>query len=213
MDSKNTNEKKIIAMVLGLILFAAGLVLLITNCSTYNDDTSGYIHYTYKAPLTSHEKGVLFGIISGFLLSAIGIDTIIMANKSDKKKSSGSKPVRMIHTASLDESSSKTSAGPSWQCVCGRTNASYIGTCACGRTKNQAEKLLAERMSVKNNTDQGQNVNHIFTQEKQNVQSEEMTNQARAQDLDYLKKLKELLDEGVISKEEFDAEKSKILGL
>lgn len=79
-----------------------------------------------------------------------------------------------------------------WECVCGRLNPHYTGTCACGRTKAESEEFKRQNNSVKSATS---------VSKLDNVS------------LDELKALKELLDIGVVTQEEFDAKKKQLLNL
>lgn len=84
-----------------------------------------------------------------------------------------------------------------WRCACGVVNPSNIETCGCGRTKKQVEE---------------QN-------RKQQEEEQKKKQQAKQQDalaaynlkIDNIKKMKELLDAGAITQEEFDENKKKIL--
>ncbi len=79
-----------------------------------------------------------------------------------------------------------------WDCVCGRTNANYTGTCTCGRTKSES-----------------QNEKKKSEEAKKLIQSSD----SKEHNLDDLKKLKELLDMGAITQEEFDQKKKQLLEL
>lgn len=78
-----------------------------------------------------------------------------------------------------------------WKChFCNRINPSYTGTCACGKSKADTEDF-----------------------EKRNAQlQKEQAQKIREEDaLDKLKKLKELLDMGALTQEEFDLKKKELL--
>lgn len=86
---------------------------------------------------------------------------------------------------------SKVIEAGGWKChFCNRTNPSYTGTCACGRTKEDTQKFETDRI---------QQLNEI----------KQKTN--REDSLDKLKKLKELLDMGALTQEEFDSKKKELL--
>ena len=106
-------------------------------------------------------------------------------------------------------------ASNQWRCVCGLINPNYTGTCACGRTKsevrnsnNQAVKQAANRLAVNRpnaapapaaapvtNTDV--KPANVVSREEENIR--------------LLKEYKDLLDSGIISQEEFDEKKRKLL--
>lgn len=77
-----------------------------------------------------------------------------------------------------------------WQCKnCGKINAGTTGTCACGWTKQQSESNL-----------------------KQKDEKEKRISQfVEQQNLELLKKYKELLDMGAITDTEFETKKRQIL--
>ncbi len=80
-----------------------------------------------------------------------------------------------------------SSSSGTWKCSCGRYNSSYVGTCSCGR--NKAGYLRSDVKTEKNT-------------KKPSFEGD---------GLDQLKKLKELLDMGAITQEEYDIKKKEIL--
>lgn len=85
-----------------------------------------------------------------------------------------------------------------WKCKkCGNINADYVGTCACGQTKQQ----------------NGFSVEKAKTTVSQTTVSKVVPKQVNVgvSVADELLKFKELLDAGVITKEEFDAKKKELL--
>lgn len=83
-----------------------------------------------------------------------------------------------------------------WKCRrCKRVNASYVGTCSCGNTKaansqsNTAAKPQATVQKPANNT----------SEEKDNIQK--------------VRQYKQLLDEGIISHEEYEKKRKELLDL
>lgn len=86
---------------------------------------------------------------------------------------------------------SKVIEAGGWKChFCNRTNPSYTGTCACGRTKEDTQNFETARIQQMNEIKQKTN---------------------REDSLDKLKKLKELLDMGALTQEEFDLKKKELL--
>ena len=75
-----------------------------------------------------------------------------------------------------------------WMCICGKLNASYVGTCSCGRTRSDVE---AYRKKI----------------EKEQNQGEE------SERLKQLQQYKALLDCGALTEEEFSAKKRQLLNL
>ncbi len=92
--------------------------------------------------------------------------------------------------ASEDECNKRILAHGGWKCICGRVNSDYVGTCSCGRTKN--ENSETQETPIQRATEK---------------EDKELLN------LQKLKSYKELLDFGIISKEEFDKKKSELLNI
>ncbi len=96
----------------------------------------------------------------------------------------------------ITNGSQKTASQPRrnyWICsYCGNKNyvISPLAKCTCGKTKKESEQ---NKIDKANENKQPQNNNDVLT------------------DLDALKKLKELLDMGAITQEEFDEKKAKLL--
>lgn len=86
---------------------------------------------------------------------------------------------------------SKVVTSGKWKChFCNRINESYTGTCVCGRSKSDTENFAKQR------------------EEEQMQQSRKAT---EGDAMDKLKKLKELLDMGALTQEEFDLKKKELL--
>ena len=78
-----------------------------------------------------------------------------------------------------------------WKCsFCGRSNTLLSRGCVCGKTKRESEQNKIDKANEKK---QPQNNDDVLS------------------NLDALKKLKELLDMGAITQDEFDLKKSKLL--
>lgn len=79
-----------------------------------------------------------------------------------------------------------------WKCNrCGQVNQSYTGTCSCGLSKLDNDKLnkrSEETPAKSNNTTENDNIEEI-------------------------KKYKELLDSGIITQEEFEKKKKELLNI
>ena len=81
-------------------------------------------------------------------------------------------------------------ASGGWQCACGKVNASHVSSCACGRSKSG--DLPAEPAPVV---------------------PEEPTEDTEIRNAQAIREYKKLLDEGIITAEEFEAKKKQLLGL
>ena len=73
-----------------------------------------------------------------------------------------------------------------WKCICGRVNDQYVSSCACGRSRSNGEKKSIPDLSQR-------------TEEKS--------------DAEKIREFKALMDDGIITQEEFDEKKKQILGL
>ena len=96
--------------------------------------------------------------------------------------------IKLMNAAPVDqEHNRQLLAAGGWQCGCGRVNARYVSTCACGRNKHGETKP-----------------------EPAPVTAEEL-------DVDEtvaaIREYKKLLDEGILTPEEFEAKKKQLLGI
>ncbi|HCL03902.1 MAG TPA: hypothetical protein DHW61_16095 [Lachnoclostridium phytofermentans] len=105
----------------------------------------------------------------------------------------------LLSQAAQEESGKRMLRNDGWKCQCGRVNPSYTGTCACGRSKDMVDeqKRKAE-------------------EERKKAEEEKKSQEKLAEDnlkLDNLKKMKELLDVGAITQEEYDTKKKQLLDI
>lgn len=77
-----------------------------------------------------------------------------------------------------------------WRCACGKVNAAYVSSCACGRNKHG--ELPAAPAPVAANA----------------AQEEPEIRNAQA-----IREYKSLMDDGIITAEEFEAKKKQLLGI
>lgn len=121
----------------------------------------------------------------GFFFGFIAL--LVALTKPDNKHDYYQVPTHLTHAAE------NIVPKNGWKCIkCGRGNSSYVGTCACGNSKLS-------------NNDFFSNVNN----------SNKMTNESKVSIsvADEIAKFKKLLDDGVISQEEFDKKKKQLLDL
>lgn len=76
-----------------------------------------------------------------------------------------------------------------WRCSCGRINKDYAWSCACGRSKSDLSKEPQQRFNKADNTS------------------------SRKNSVTAIREYKNLLDDGIITQEEFDAKKKQLLDL
>lgn len=102
-----------------------------------------------------------------------------------------------------------------WKCrFCGRINAVYVGTCGCGRTKeesmlknNNIQEVKSKSLEMNSKSEETKAGN-----EESKPKSEDTKISNQIENLELLKKYKELLDIGAITQEEFENKKKEIIG-
>lgn len=80
-----------------------------------------------------------------------------------------------------------------WKCSCGKVQASYVTSCSCGKSKHEVLRVQYEQ-----------------AQEAARKQTETAEEQRKAA---AIKEYKTLADDGVITREEFEAKKKQLLGI
>lgn len=155
----------------------------------------------------NESKGYDGGFAWGFLLGIIGIivvavrnPNIISYNQYDDLHYSANdnSKLSMLENQSDDE---RTLKNGGWKCSkCRRVNASYVTTCDCGmnirdnNAENQIKSISSE--NIRNNKIE----KNIKINSSDSVMNE-------------LKKYKEMLDNGLISEEDYDKKKKSLLGI
>ncbi len=191
-----------------LIASIAGIVL------AYVDSKETKIAFAaYAAIITlflySENKGVsdFFDCAVGYYMMILSLIAILVAGVamivymvSDSKSETG----RSIQVASRKpaEEFNRPLRQDEWRCTCGRINPNYTGTCYCGSKKHQARASQAGGSSEKALNG---NEKTVLTSSENNGKLDETDK------IKYLKEYKELLDNGVITKEEFDEKKKNLL--
>ena len=125
--------------------------------------------------------GFFFGIIALIVAAArpqcgaLGETNPVLTEEQEKKNELRRKDERILQE-------------DGWKCICGKINASYVGTCSCGRTRRDIEALESKSEKEKNQV-------------------------GEAERLSQLQQYKELLDCGALTEEEFAAKKKQLLNL
>ena len=88
----------------------------------------------------------------------------------------------------------------SWVCSCGKVNPGYSHTCGCGKTQSQVARDKAEKKMART----------ASTEKAPAADSSTIADQSK-KSLELLKELKDLLDQGVLTQEEFDSKKAELL--
>ncbi len=122
----------------------------------------------------------------GFFFGIIAL--IVALAKPDNKNYEMSNPYL---TRIADEINNRNLLNnTNWKCVCGKINPNHTGTCSCGQSKRLLKEL-----------------------EKKKEEEKKLAIKLNDENLklDNLKKLKELLDMGAITQEEYDNKKNEYL--
>lgn len=107
-----------------------------------------------------------------------------------------------------------TLAGGKWRCVCGRVNEAYTGTCACGINKAlwKAEQLKKEKEQQEKEAAAARMRGTASLDGGLHSEASEKKTAAPSVNFAALRELKGLLDDGIITKEEFERKKKEYLG-
>lgn len=146
----------------------------------------------FVAKTVNENKGYEGGFWWGFWLGFIGL--IVVACKPEKRSSYNDyiTSTLLSETAEGKRVQQIISSG-GWKCnKCERVNPSHTGTCGCGATKSDNEaktRAALEEAKAKEKSES----------ELENIQK--------------LKSYKELLDSGVITQEDFNKKKAKLLNI
>ena len=142
-------------------------------------------------------KGYYGGFAWGFWLGWIGIIVVACRESCNYKPTESIiKPKTTPNFLPPQGYPPMPANGDVWTCSCGRHNPRYVTSCACGLNKNSFS-TPAHRSTPQQATFQ------------QPASSVPIDNEMKH--ISILKEYKQLLDTGVITQEEFDEKKSKIL--
>lgn len=122
--------------------------------------------------------------------------------------STGSSSGRQYNNS--DNSSTARSSSGKWKCFkCGRINENYVRTCTCGNAKDFNKILRDASADTKIQPD---NTSKNRSMENREIDINEFQNN-EMQNIQKLRLLKEQLDKGLITQEEYDRKKKELLGL
>lgn len=122
------------------------------------------------------------------------------------------------------QSAQSATSSKTWQCACGEINLDYVTTCPeCGRRKSSAVGASSRSYSSNNNSAKVPApdwrcscgaMNKGYEKECHRCHKSIYDKDKKSDDtVNELKKLKELLDSGIITQEEFDKKKKEYLNL
>ncbi len=95
----------------------------------------------------------------------------------------------------------------SWLCVCGRVNTEVTGTCVCGIKKKDARAVVIEKKRKDAELHQ-----QVLNKKRKEIREKQFQT-ADPDIIDILREYRELLDSGVLTKEEFEKKKNEWLEL
>jgi len=159
----------------------------------------------------NESKGYDGGFAWGFWLTWVGI--IVVACRQPKyypprqsiitpSQSSDSIYSGTFHTsasrAAEQAKNDKIMAGGGWMCSCGKAHPSYETSCTCGKSKYKQITPKSAETPPQENTDQS-------VQTEESVYTDEMSKIAA------IREYKALMDEGILTPEEFEAKKRQLL--
>lgn len=132
--------------------------------------------------VVNEKNGYYGGFAWGFWLGIIGI-VIVAVRQSPPYHSSESIIIPKYGEKLPPSAISEENAPDGWQCRCGRYNAQYVSSCVCGISKREA-----------------------MSPEPEAVEPDDEMKKIAA-----LKEYQKLLEDGIITQDEFDAKKKAIL--
>lgn len=141
----------------------------------------------------NESKGYYGGFAWGFWLGIIGIIVVaVKPNINVNNSYCGDDEYTMrMKNYSQEKHNNETLAAGGWTCTkCGAINPKYLTTCNCGMFKGENERYLEKS--------------------KEEAQKQE-TIKKELDNAEMLLKLKKMLDEGIITQEEFDEKKKQLL--
>ena len=160
----------------------------------------------------SESKGYDGGFWWGFWLGLIGL--IVVACKPDNHHSyNQSYNYDSSYSSSLssyarEEENKRIMANGGWKCNnCNNVNPDYITTCSCGTSKSNNVSIPFERNSTP--IERPKTKSELTPESKSTTETEPKLTLAA----DEILKLKQLLDAGALTQDEFDAKKKQLLGL
>ena len=95
--------------------------------------------------------------------------------------------------------------GDEWKCTCGRINKSYVSTCACGKSRRDVLN------PPKPQTAKEQSAEQLPPQRTAQETKPAGGPETELSRIEAIRKYKELLDEGILTQEEFEAKKKQLL--
>ena len=126
----------------------------------------------------------------------------------------------------------RVATGTEWQCAyCRRINQAFVGTCACGHSRSETEEKkrldhIAAQEFSNAHTDSSQSTfedfvaplkeeHPVFSAETNKAQQSQISSvkQTEEEKVNAIRQYKALMDEGIISPEEFETKKKDLLGL
>ena len=153
----------------------------------------------------NESKGYCGGFAWGFWLGVIGI--IVVSCKQPNNYTYQRESI--IRNPAPPVSVNEVPPPGGWKCICGRGNAAYVSSCACGRSKS--EVLQGAKKEISSITD------NISAKKERSSTADSISakkeNSSITDNISTIREYKKLLDDGIISQEEFEAKKKQLLDL
>lgn len=112
-----------------------------------------------------------------------------------------------LSEASTDAEKKKQLSQGVWPCICGRVNTKVTGTCVCGTTKKDANTIFSEKKREEIDIQR-----QYLNKKRQEIRAKHLQKKDLDQ-IDILGEYRELLDSGILSREEFEKKKNEWLEL
>lgn len=205
--------------IIALLCLSVGAALILwsgmqwfIDIARYKDNDWRTEGYNYESPLTEHEEGVVGRFWGGIVMCLVasglygGISAVKKEIEAEEWLAKKTLPPEKntVGAATKQEYILLTNGG--WKCTCGKVNEYYTGTCSCGIHKRDAENAAKIRQEAEEAARKEE-------EEKRQLEKNQESAQDQKNSVEAVKAYKELLDEGIITQEDFDKKKKELLGL
>lgn len=184
--------------------FAAGIIAIFGAIT-------GAVRESEPILLTEFLSWIFFAVITIFTYVRIKKYSTLILENSNQVVSAATLPPKDIPSPvmakeKVDVMTDIPDGG--WRCSnCGKVHYSYETSCSCGKSIFDSASIVKKKEAVIPTIDETLEENSMNT-----VGQKDNTN-TELSPFDVIRKYKELLDEGIITQEEFDTKKKQLLGL
>lgn len=146
--------------------------------------------------------GFFFSFIA--VIVAFSKPEIVYSNGNDRDDENYSFNSNYGHSSLFHDTTATARQDGMWQCAwCNKMNSNYVGTCSCGKSKSESEEKRKSDAKIAKDFYAG-----MGTSEHSDPTDD---SQKTLNNIEAIKKLKELLDMGAITQEEFEQKKKELL--